>query len=89
MPVKKAPRRSKAEASHTLRALAVELPVYALLVTGYFFLVLHFLGDWLTFVHDHHTVLYALLSIALIIGQAVVLESVTPGLLRLFRGRSE
>jgi hypothetical protein len=81
--------KSKAEASHTFRALLVELPIYAVLVVGYFFLVLHFLANWLGDLHKHHVTLYALVSIVLIIGQAVVLESVTTMLLRLFRGRSE
>ena len=80
----------KADASKTLRAFLIELVVYAVLVTGYFFLVLHFLAGWLQNLHLHHVWYYALTSIALIIGQAVVLESVTTGLMRLLRaGRSE
>ncbi len=83
------PRKGKAEASHTFRAMLVELPIYGVLVTAYFFLVLHFLGDWLVHLHANHTTLYSLISIGLIIGQAVALEWVTTLLLRLFRGRSE
>jgi hypothetical protein len=79
----------KAEVSRTLRAFLIELALYAVLVTGYFFLVLHFLSGWLQNLHLHHVKLYALIAIALIIGQAVVLESVTTWLLRLLRGRSE
>lgn len=86
---KEAPRKSKAEAQHTFRAMLIELPIYAVLVIAYFFLVLHLLAGWLGDLHQHHTLLYALVSIALIIGQAVALESVTTLLLRLFRGRSE
>lgn len=82
--------KGREEASHTVRALLIELPIYAVLVVGYFFLVLHFLVDWLENLHKQHVLLYALVSIALIIGQAVALESVTTMLLRLFRGgRSE
>lgn len=82
--------KGKKEASHTLRAMAIELPIYAVLVVAYFFLVLHFLADWLNNLNREHKLLYAVVSIALIIGQAVVLESVTTLLLRLFRGgRSE
>jgi hypothetical protein len=84
-----APRKGKTEATHTFRALLVELPIYAVLVVGYFFLVLHFLADWLGNLHAHHTTIYALVSIVLIIGQAIVLEWVTTLLLRLVRGRSE
>jgi hypothetical protein len=79
----------KAEAATTLRAFVIELGVYAVLVTGYFFLVLHYLSGWLQFLHLHHVKVYAVVAIALIIGQAVLLESVTTWLFRLLRGRSE
>ena len=80
----------KAETSTTLRAFLVELVVYGVLVTGYFFLVLHFLSGWLQDLHLHHVKIYALVAIALLIGQAVLLESLTTWLFRLLRGgRSE
>ena len=79
----------KAEAARTLRAFLLELGVYAVLVTCYFFFVLHYLSAWLQEMHLHHVKIYALTAIALIIGQAVVLESVTTWLMRLLRGRSE
>ena len=67
----------------------IELAAYAVLVTGYFFLVLHFLSGWLQELHLHHVKVYALVAIVLIIGQAALLESVTTWLFRLIRGRSE
>jgi hypothetical protein len=73
----------------TLKAFLVELALYAVLVVGYFFLVLHLLGDWLLQLELHHRTTYAGVAILLIIGQAVVLESVTTLLLRLIRGRTE
>ena len=79
----------KAEAARTLRAFLIELGIYAVLVTGYFFLVLHFLSAWLQDLHLHHVKVYAAVAIVLIIGQAVLLESVTTWLLRFLRGRSE
>ena len=79
----------QAETTTTLRAFVIELAVYAVLVTGYFFLVLHFLSGWLQELHLHHVKVYALVAIGLIIGQAVLLESVTTWLFRLIRGRSE
>ena len=79
----------KQQATRTLRAFAIELAIYALLVTGYFFLVLHLLGSWLYGLEVHHRYTYAVVAILLIIGQAVVLESVTTLLLRLIGGRSE
>jgi len=79
----------KSETTNTLRAFLIELAVYGVLVTGYFFLVLHFLAGWLQQMSAHHIKTYALVAIALIIGQAVVLEAVTTWLLRFLRGRSE
>ena len=81
---------TKKDRSSTLRAFLVELALYAVFVTGYFFLVLHFLSGWLQDLHLHHVKLYALAAILLIIGQAVLLENVTTWLLRFLRGgRSE
>ena len=73
-----------------LRAFAVEIVIYAALVTAYFFAVLHFLGGWLVQLETQHIRVYAVVALFLIIGQAVALEAVTTGLLRLLRGgRSE
>ena len=77
------------ETAKTFRAFLVELAIYAVLVIGYFFLVLHFLGEWLHQLEIHHRYTFGGVAILLIIGQAVVLESVTTFLLRMLRGRSE
>jgi hypothetical protein len=90
--VKKMARVSvtKKEKTNTLRAFLVELALYAVFVTTYFFLVLHYLSGWLQNLHLNHVRIYALVTIVLIIGQAVLLEGVTTWLLRLLRGgRSE
>lgn len=79
----------KSDTSKTLRAFAFEFGIYTVLVVGYFFLVLHFLGGWLFQLEVKHRVVYAVVALLLVIGQAVVLESVTTFLLRLIRGRSE
>ena len=79
----------KKETAKTLRAFLIELVIYAVLVVGYFFLVLHFLGESLYQLEIHHQYTYGVVAILLIIGQAVVLESVTTFLLRKLRGRSE
>jgi hypothetical protein len=84
------PAGRKTQVKRTLRAFALELLIYAALVTGYFFAVLFYLGDWLVQLETQHIRIYAVISIFLIIGQAVVLEAVTTGLMRLLRGgRSE
>ena len=79
----------KKEAAKTLRAFLIELVIYAALVVAYFFLVLHFLGSWLHHIESRHRYWYGGIAILLIIGQAVVLESVTTFLMRILRGRSE
>jgi hypothetical protein len=79
----------KKEVARTLRAFAVELVIYALLVVVYFFLVLHLLGQWLYQLEVQHRYVYAGVAILLIVGQAVLLESITTFLIRLIRGRSE
>ena len=81
---------TKKEQTNTLRAFLVELAVYAVFVTTYFFLVLHYLSGWLQNLHLYHVKIYAVVTIVLIIAQAVLLESITTWLLRLLRGgRSE
>jgi hypothetical protein len=79
----------KSDTRRTLLSFLAEMVVYGVLVIAYFFLVLHFLGDWLAHLDKHSVKLYAFLCIALVIGQAVILEWVTTFLFRLFRGRSE
>ena len=79
----------KKEAAKTLRAFAIELVIYAVLVVGYFFVVLHFLGEGLQQLEQNHRYAYAGLTILLMIGQAVLLQNVTTFLLRLIRGRVE
>ena len=80
----------KAKTANTLRAFLIELVVYAALVVGYFFAVLHFLADWINQLSKDHVTIYALVAIALIIAQGIVLESVTTWLMRRLQGgRSE
>jgi hypothetical protein len=79
----------KKETSETLKAFSIELAIYSVLVVGYFFLVLHFLGEWLPPLFERHKYAYAIVAVLLILVQAVVLEIVTSFLLRLLRGRSE
>jgi len=79
----------KSDSRKTFLSFLAEMVVYGTLVTAYFFLVLHFLGGWLAHLDKQNVKLYALTSIALVIGQAVILEWVTTFLFRLFRGRSE
>ncbi len=77
----------KKGAAKSLRAFAIELAVYSVLVTCYFFLVLHLLGNWLYRLESQHRYIYAGVALLLIAGQAVVLDTVTTLLFRLLRGR--
>jgi fructose-specific phosphotransferase system IIC component len=79
----------KTDTSRTLFSFLIELVIYSFLVVVYFFLILHFLGDWLQHLSKENIKLYAVVAIALIIGQAILLEWVTTFLFRLLRGRSE
>jgi len=78
----------KKQETKSLRAFAVELAIYSVLVTVYFFLVLHLLGEWLYHLESQHRYVYAVVSLLLIAGQAVALDAVTTLLFRLLRGRS-
>ena len=69
----------------SLRVFAIELVIYAVLVTIYFFLVLHLLGNWLYQLEMQHRLFYAVVALLLIVGQAVVLDAVTALLFRLLR----
>jgi hypothetical protein len=75
----------KQDAAKSLRAFAAELAIYTVLVTGYFFLVLHVLGEWLYRLETQHRILYALVALLLIAGQAVVLDAISTVLFRLLR----
>jgi hypothetical protein len=80
----------KAAPAQTLRAFLIELVVYSALVVAYFFLVLHFLAHWINELEPRHIKTYALVSIGLIIGQAILLEIITTWLMRRLQGgRSE
>jgi hypothetical protein len=80
----------KPKAAKALKAFLIELAVYSALVVGYFFAVLHFLADWLNHLEKAHLNIYAVVAVSLIIGQAILLESLTTGLMRLLQGgRSE
>ncbi len=77
----------KKGAAKSLRAFVIELAVYSVLVTCYFFLVLNFLGDWLYGLERQHRYTYAAVALLLIAGQAVALDTVTTLLFRFLRGR--
>lgn len=73
----------------SLRSFFIELVVYAALVVLYFLSVLHFLGDAIKHAFDYDKRLYAVLALALMIGQGIGLEMVTTWLLKFIRSKAE
>ena len=71
------------------KSFSVELPIYALLVVLYVFLVLHFMGGWLYQLFKAERQLYAVVALVLIVGQGYGLEWGTRALLGLIKGRKE
>src|SRR5205807_1609957 len=56
----------KKQAAKSLRAFAIELAVYSVLVICYFFLVLNLLGNWLYGLESQHRYIYAGVALSLI-----------------------
>jgi hypothetical protein len=83
------PHAMNREFRAALKPFLVELLVYALLVAGYYFLVLHFLGNGLKYLYEHERRYYAALALGLIIGQGFLLEILTRLLLAWFMPRRE
>ena len=77
----------KQDTAKSLQTFVIELAIYSVLVVGYFFLVLHLLGQWLYSLESQHRYVYAVVALLLIAGQAVVLDFVTTILFRLLRAR--
>ena len=77
------------ELRSSIKSFLIELVVYALLVVGYFFLVLRFLDAWLhrLFLDERRT--YAAVALLLIIGQGLLLEVLTRALLAVIKPRTE
>ena len=73
----------------SLPSVVLEFLVYGALVTGYYFLVLHFLGGWLNQLFQSDRQLYAGVALGLIIGQGILLEMLTRLLLTLVIPRRE
>lgn len=60
-----------------IRNFLIELLVYALLVVGYFFLVLRLLAEPLQRLFGEDLIFYAVMALGLMVAQAVALEWVT------------
>ena len=79
----------KRDIEASTRAFLIEFVVYAALVALYYFLVLHFMGDWLWGLFKSERRTYAAVSLALIIGQGFLLEVLTRLLLSWIHPRGD
>ena len=73
----------------TITSFLIEFVIYAVLVTIYFLLALHFLGGEIKRLYDYDKRYYAAAALALIVGQGVGLEMLTTWLLGFIRRKSK
>jgi uncharacterized membrane protein YdjX (TVP38/TMEM64 family) len=83
------PTSNRAQRNFTVAWYLVEMAIYAVFVFAYYLAVLHSSRGWLKQLFDDHKPLYAVVALALIVGQVVLLELVTAGLFRLIRGKNK
>ena len=83
------PTSNRAQRISTMAWYLVEMAIYAVFVFAYYLAVLHSSRGWLKELYDEHKSLYAVVALALIVGQVVLLELVTDGLFRLIRGKNK
>ncbi len=74
---------------NSLKSFLAELAVYAVLVTVYYFLVLHYLSGWLDRLFTSERRLYSGIALALIVLQGIALETLTRWLLAWVKSRTE
>ena len=79
----------KKNLGNSIKSFLVELVLYGVLVTAYYFLVLHFLGNWLHELFQTNRRMYAAVALGLIIGQGLLLEILTRLLLSWITPRTE
>ena len=60
-----------------IRNFLIEMVIYGVLLVGYFYIALRFLGEPLKNLFDQSLTFYAITGLVLIVAQAVVLEFVT------------
>ena len=87
--VRKKTKAEQRQSEPSLKSFIVELMIFASLVVGYFFLVLIFLANWLKTLFDESKPLYALVALALIVTQGVVLEVISAVVLKLVESKLE
>lgn len=66
---------------HLIRDLLIETSLYGVFVVIYAIVVLRWLDGWLTRIFHSNLTTYAVLCLALIVGQGVLLDAITSFLL--------
>ncbi|MCH7663141.1 MAG: hypothetical protein IH859_04640 [Chloroflexi bacterium] len=66
-----------------LRNLAIEMVLYAILLIGYFLVVLQYIAEPLTNYFNNDLTAYAFIGLGLIIAQAVLLDNIVVFLIKL------
>ncbi len=75
---------------HIIRNLAIEMVLYAILLIGYFLVVLQYVAEPLTNYFNNNLTAYAFIGLGLIIAQAVLLDNIVVFLIKLLGlGHSE
>ena len=71
----------------TWKAVILELVLYTILLSIYFFFVLYYLGDWFKDLYDHNRILFAAVALLIMIGQTVGLQAISSLLVRMVSGK--
>jgi hypothetical protein len=79
----------KRQIARSLKPFLLEFVVYAALITVYYLLVLHLLGNRLAQIYQQDKRFYAFLALGLIVGQGFLLETLTRLLLAWITPRRE
>ena len=87
--VRKKTKAQQRRSEPSLKLFIIELVIFASLVVSYFFLVLIFLANWLRTLFDQSKPLYALVALALIVTQGVVLEVISAVVLKVVESKLE
>ena len=72
----------KMEPQLLIRNLIVEIFLYSLLLIGYYFLVIHWMQDWIPDLFERNLTVYAFVGLGLILTQAAFLDLVTSLLMK-------
>lgn len=78
----------KSETKTFLKFFLIEVAIYSAVVVAYYFLVLDFLGDWLSMLFHQERRVYAAVALGLIVGQGLVLEVLTRAMLGFLKQRN-